>query len=100
MRGTLACGATYISRGEEIECWLKQNECYDYVIIDDLDDFFPAQHGRYVEINPIVGITEADADKAIKIIRQSVAERREAIAHSESSIAMRECFEQMRQESI
>ena len=38
------------------------------MIIDDLDDFSPAQHDRYVETNPIVGITEADAQKAIEIL--------------------------------
>ena len=76
IRDTLACGATYISRGEEIECWLERNERPDYVIIDDLDDFFPAQRDYYVETNPIVGITEADAQKAIEILRKSVWEGR------------------------
>ena len=75
IRDTLACGATYISRGEEIECWLERNERPDYVIIDDLDDFFPAQRDYYVETNPIVGISEADAQKAIEILRKSCAER-------------------------
>ena len=65
---TLACGAGYISRGEEIECWLVSNDCHNYVIIDDLDDFLPAQHDRYVETNPIIGITEADTHKAIDIL--------------------------------
>ena len=66
--GTLSCGATYISRGEDIECWLDQNDRPDYVIIDDLDDFFVSQHNRYVEINPITGITANDAEKAINIL--------------------------------
>lgn len=65
---TIPCGATYISRGEDIECWLDRNGRPDYVIIDDLDDFFLSQHDRYVETNPIVGITEADAQNAIKIL--------------------------------
>ena len=69
---TLACGATYISRGEEIECWLDKHECPDYVIIDDLDDFSPTQQPRYVETNPIVGITEADAQKEIEILNSKV----------------------------
>ena len=73
---TLACGATYISRGEEIECWLNKHGRPDFVIIDDLDDFFPAQQPRYVETNPIVGITEADAQKAIEMLQESVSERR------------------------
>lgn len=69
---TLPCGATYISRGEDIECWLDRNSRPDYVIIDDLDDFFPSQHDRYLETNPIVGITEADAIKAIKILNSKI----------------------------
>ena len=65
---TLPCGATYISRGEDIDSWLNQHGQPNYVIIDDLDDFYPSQHYRYVETNPIVGITGADADRAIKIL--------------------------------
>lgn len=65
---TLPCGATYISRGEDIEYWLDRYGRPDYVIIDDLDDFFHSQHDHYVETNPIVGITEADATNAIKIL--------------------------------
>lgn len=65
---TIPCGAQYISRGEDIECWFNRNGRPDYVIIDDLDDFFPSQHDRYIETNPIVGITEADAKKAIEIL--------------------------------
>ena len=63
----LACDSMCMSRGEEIEDWLEEHGRPDYVIIDDLDDFLPSQHPRYVEINPIVGITEADAQKAIEI---------------------------------
>ena len=65
--GTIPCGATYISRGEDIECWLDKYGRPDYVIIDDLDDFSPAQHDRYIETNPIVGIPHADAQNAIEI---------------------------------
>ena len=70
--GTIPCGATYISRGENIECWLDKYGRPDYVIIDDLDDFSPAQHDRYIETNPIVGITDADAQKAIEILNSKV----------------------------
>ncbi|MDE5720318.1 MAG: hypothetical protein K2I34_06100 [Paramuribaculum sp.] len=70
---TLPCGATYISRGEDIECWLDQHDRPGHVIIDDLDDFHPSQHDRYVEINPIVGITESDAQKAIEILKEVVS---------------------------
>lgn len=101
---TLACGATYISRGEEIEYWLERNERPDYVIIDDLDDFSLAQRDHYVETNPIVGITEADAQKAIEILRKSRAERRrklrEEIINSETAALLRQTFQEMRAESI
>ena len=69
---TIPCGATYISRGEDIECWLDKYGRPDYVIIDDLDDSSPAQHDRYIETNPIVGITDADAQKAIEILNSKV----------------------------
>ena len=99
---TLACGATYISRGEEIECWLERNDRPDYLIIDDLDDFFPAQRDHYVETNPIVGITEADAQKAIEILQKSRAERRKLarIRNSEKAAYWRKVFQDMRSESI
>ena len=99
---TLACGATDISRGEEIECWLERNDRPDYVIIDDLDDFFPAQRDHYVETNPIVGITEADAQKAIEILQKSRAERRKLarIRNSEKAAYWRKVFQDMRSESI
>jgi hypothetical protein len=66
---TLPTGATYISRGEDIECWLNQHRQPKYVIIDDLNDFYPSQLDRYIEINPIVGITDADAVRAIEIFK-------------------------------
>ncbi len=69
---TIPCGATYISRGEEIECWLDKHGRPDYVIIDDIDDFYQAQHDHYIETNPIVGITEANAQKVIEILNSKV----------------------------
>ena len=67
---TLPCGATYISRGEDIDSWLNQHGQPNYVIIDDLDDFYPSQHDRYIEINPIVGISTVDVEKAITILNR------------------------------
>ena len=64
----LPCGASYISRGEDIECWMNQHGQTDYVIIDDLNDFYPTQLDRYVETNPIVGISTVDVEKAITIL--------------------------------
>ena len=98
----LPCDANNISRGEEIECWLERNDHPDYVIIDDLDDFTPAQHYHYVEINPTVGITEADAQNAIEILRKSRADKRKLarIRNSEKAAYWRKVFQDMRAESI
>lgn len=64
----LPCGAQYISRGEDIDCWLKSHGHPRYVIIDDLDDFTASQYDFYVETNPIVGISASDALTAISIL--------------------------------
>lgn len=64
-------GATYISRGEEIDWYLEKHGRPNYVIIDDIDDFFASQHNHYVETNPIVGISAANAQKAIEILNNS-----------------------------
>lgn len=68
----LPCDVQYISRGEEIEHWLETHGRPDYVIIDDLDEFLPSQRARYVETNPIIGINEADAQKAIEILTSNL----------------------------
>ena len=41
-----------------------------YVILDDLNDVLPEQEDHFIRINPIVGITEKDAEKAVEIINQ------------------------------
>lgn len=66
---TLPLDLSYLSRGEEIENWLNLQNRPNYVIIDDLNDFMPSQYDRYVEVNPIMGITDADAQKAIAILK-------------------------------
>lgn len=50
---TLPCGASYISRGEDIEYWLKKHAQVNYVIIDDINDFYTSQLDRYVETTPL-----------------------------------------------
>lgn len=66
---TLPRELSYLSRGEEIKNWLNLHNQPDYVIIDDLNDFMPSQYDRYVEVNPIMGITDEDAQKAIAILK-------------------------------
>ena len=69
-------GATYgleNRRGWEIEKYLKmlrqsENTQRKYVIIDDYDSFLPHQQEFFIHTDSDVGITEADAEKAIKIL--------------------------------
>jgi hypothetical protein len=57
-------------RGMEIKEWLDKHgkNVSHYVIIDDMDNFLPEQKSHFVQTDPEVGITEEDADIAIKIL--------------------------------
>ena len=57
------------NRGDEIDAWLKEchEEC-NYVIIDDLDagNFNEHQIPRLLIVNPIFGLDEYTAERAIR----------------------------------
>ena len=57
-------------RGMEIKEWLDKHgkKVSHYVIIDDMDNFLPEQKPHFVQTDPEVGITEEDADMAIRIL--------------------------------
>lgn len=57
-------------RGSEIKEWLSLHgkKVSHYTIIDDVDSFLPEQRPYYVEVSPIKGITEEDAERVIKIL--------------------------------
>ena len=57
-------------RGMEIKEWLDKHgkKVSHYVIIDDMDNFLPEQKSHFVQTDPEVGITEEDANMAIKIL--------------------------------
>lgn len=59
-------------RGEEIMEWLKKHGKHSsrYAIIDDMDNMLPEQQSHFVQTNPEMGITEADAEKAIAILNK------------------------------
>ena len=63
------------SRGEEIQCWLDLHPGVDrYVILDDYDPSrmaIPTEAGRarHVHVDEDTGLTPADADKAIALLR-------------------------------
>ena len=68
------------SRGEEIRQWLAENANGNssYVILDDMDNSEAAdgQKDKWIQVNPHCGITQEDADRAIKVLNrvQSLAQ--------------------------
>lgn len=58
-----------LSRGDEIQAWLNEHDyVYNYIIIDDRDDFLPEQRQHLVQTSPWVGITDKDKNKAIEML--------------------------------
>ncbi len=60
----------FVGRGREIQQWIHQNGSTKdrYVILDDLDDMLQSQKSLFIEIDPRIGITKEDAQKAIEIL--------------------------------
>ena len=59
-----------VCRGNEIKEWLSMHkgEVSNYVIIDDFDDLLPEQEEHAVLTETLIGLTERDAENAIKIL--------------------------------
>ena len=59
-------------KGSEIKGWLTKHRksVERYAIIDDVDDMLPEQQDCFVQINPITGISEKDAEKVIEILNR------------------------------
>ena len=59
------------NRGDEIDAWLKEcpTEC-NYIIIDDLEayNFNEHQIPRFLIVNPLFGLDEYTAERAIRIL--------------------------------
>lgn len=58
------------SRGKEINLWLNAHQdTYDYVIIDDREDFTDEQKRlHFVHVNPYIGFTDENMNEAIEIL--------------------------------
>lgn len=57
-------------KGNEIKEWLTRygKQVSHYAIIDDTDDMLSEQQTHFVQTNPCIGITKADAEKVIEIL--------------------------------
>ncbi len=63
-------------RGCEIKGWLSlhKDEISHYAILDDMDDILPEQQQRFVQTDPDLGLTEADAKQIIFMLNHQKAE--------------------------
>ena len=62
------------SRGNEIKAYFSEvlgvgSDTQRYVILDDLKDVLPEQEKHFIRIDPIVGITKMDVEKAVEILK-------------------------------
>ena len=62
------------SRGNEIKAYFDEvlqvnSDTQRYVILDDLNKVLPEQESHFIRINPIVGITEEDVERAVEKLR-------------------------------
>ena len=75
----------WMTRGNEIDKWLCENmKCYgikfgskyyrkngfEYVILDDDTDILLGQKDNFIQVDKRTGLTQADIDKAIKILKR------------------------------
>lgn len=63
------------SRGNEIKAYFNEvlqvnSDTQRYVIFDDLKDVLPEQEYHFIRIDPIVGITEEDVERAVEILQK------------------------------
>jgi hypothetical protein len=63
-------------RGLEIEEWLRDHpEVTHYLVIDDMDYGISIRGHPFLQTDGTVGLTEADADKAIMMLRGPLTQR-------------------------
>ena len=55
-------------RGTEVKSWLKDKDIESYVILDDDTDFLDEQVPYFVNTDGLIGLSESDTEKAIKIL--------------------------------
>ena len=59
-----------VGKGRDVKSFLSRIKSpYNYVILDDVPDFFPEQMSHYVQVNPKVGIDEKAVEAALKILK-------------------------------
>lgn len=57
------------NRGEEIQAWIDEFGCPNYVILDDSEDMTPYQvEHHFINTDGLVGMTEQDSTRAIREI--------------------------------
>ena len=58
------------SRGAEIELWLSENPCDNYIILDDGELFKEYQKQQLIQTDYRIGLTDRDVDYAIELLNK------------------------------
>lgn len=74
LMGILPCDSLQPTRGEEISEYLSGLGKLSYVILDDVNEFDQTQFHNLVLVNPVIGISNKDAQKAISILNKVAIE--------------------------
>lgn len=56
------------TRGAEIEQWLMENPCDNYIILDDDELFKKEQKKHWIQTDYQIGLTDGDVEKAITLL--------------------------------
>lgn len=69
-------GVNSPTRGELIAEYVNNQKCRRYVILDDDNDMTDEQkENHFIKIDPFVGITDSDIDKAIEILSRKTEKK-------------------------
>ncbi|QFR55822.1 hypothetical protein JC221_176 [Yersinia phage JC221] len=67
--GRTCSNGVNMHRGDEINAWIEEFGCKNYVILDDDTDFTDYQkQNHFIQTDPVTGITEQDSTRAIREI--------------------------------
>lgn len=61
-------------RGWEIEDWLKGKQVENYIILDDVQDFYEHQLPHFIHVNPYEGFTDDDLAVALNMLKATPKE--------------------------
>lgn len=59
----------FATRGEEINMYLEEHTCENYVILDDSSDMLESQLEHFIQVDPVDGLSMNNVRDAYKILK-------------------------------